>query len=249
MASLGRLAPPLNAIVSFALPPRCAGCGTIVDGDHRFCIACWKGIEFLGDPQCAVCALPLPFAADDDARCGACLAKPPAFDRLFAAAAYGELTRSLALKLKYGLKPATAVTMARLMARNVAAGADALLVPVPLHRWRIWRRGYNQSALIARALSRASGLPLALDALKRTRPTPALKDMSLSQRRDAVRGAFDVIPAQASLIRGRNILLVDDVYTTGSTAGACAKALKRAGARRVEVHVWARVVRPAHLER
>lgn len=180
-------------------------------------------------------------------RCGACLARPPAFDRTFAAAAYGELTRAIALKLKYGTRPATALTIARLMVRNVSGGADALLVPVPLHRWRIWRRGYNQSALIATALARQTGVPVALQGLLRTRATPPLKAMNGTQRRDAVHGAFAV--ADHHEFKGRRIMLVDDIYTTGSTADACAKLLKRAGAASVELHVWARVIRAAHLAR
>ena len=131
------------------------------------------------------------------------------------------------------------------MARSVTSGPDALLVPVPLHRWRIWRRGYNQSALVATALGRQTGVPVAVQGLTRTRGTPPLKAMNATQRRDTVRGAFAVTDDHP--FQGRRILLVDDIYTTGSTADACAKTLKRAGAASVELHVWARVVRPAHL--
>lgn len=197
--------------------------------------------------------MPLPFADGEETRCAACLARPPAFDRAFAASAYGELTRDLALKLKYGTKPATALTMAKMMARHVRAeaypDAGALLVPVPLHRWRIWRRGYNQSALIASALSRATGVPEARSAIVRIRSTPPLKAMNHGKRRDTVRGAFAIDEDAKPRLQGRTILLVDDIYTTGSTANACAKALKKAGAGSVELHVWARVVRAAQLER
>ena len=242
--ALGILAAATRHVVDFALPPRCPGCGTIVDGDHRFCMPCWRAVEFLGSPACLQCALPLPFQDAEDVRCAACIARPPAFDRAFAAAAYGELTRRLALKLKYGTKPATALTIAKLMQRNVVPRDGALLVPVPLHRWRIWRRGYNQSALIATALSRATGTPVSLRLLHRTRGTPPLKAMNQARRRETVRGAFAVDRGDVDL-GGRTILLVDDVYTTGSTADACAKVLKKAGAGAVELHVWARVVRPA----
>lgn len=236
----------VRPVLDFALPPRCPGCGAIVDGDHRFCMACWGQIEFLGKPSCVQCALPLPFG-DEETRCAACISRPPAFDRAFAATSYGELTRRLALKLKYGTKPATALTMAKLMARNVVPGADALLVPVPLHRWRIWRRGYNQAALIGAALSRQTGVARDDEVLRRIRSTPPLKAMSQAKRSDAVRGVFAVNAAR--LLAGRKIMLVDDIFTTGSTADACAKALKKAGAASVELHVWARVVRPSHVER
>lgn len=208
---------------------------------------CWREIDFLGPPICLQCALPLPFQDEAEMRCAACLARPPAYDRTFAAAAYGDLTRRIALKLKYGTRPATALTVAKLMARNVMADDAALVVPVPLHRWRIWSRGYNQSALVAAALGKQAGLPTALSGLLRVRSTPPLKAMNQTQRRDTVRGAFAVGPGHA--FKGRRILLVDDVYTTGSTANACAKVLKQAGATSVELHVWARVVRPATLAR
>lgn len=233
--------------LDFALPPRCPGCGAVVDGDHRFCIDCWQRIEFLGATACLQCAMPLPFLELGETRCAACLARPPAFDRAYAAAAYGDLTRQVALKLKYGLKPATAITIAKLMARHVRAREGAILVPVPLHRWRIWRRGYNQSALIASALARHTSIAADLDALRRVRGTPPLKAMNQSKRRETVRGAFVVRAEAAERISGCEILLVDDVYTTGSTADACAKALKKAGAASVELHVWARVVRAAYV--
>lgn len=248
MAAVRRAAGALvGPALDFALPPRCPGCGAIVDGDHRFCVDCWRRIDFMGATSCFQCAMPLPFLELGETRCAACLVRPPAFDRAYAAAAYGDLTRQVALKLKYGLKPATAITIAKLMARNVRAREQAVLVPVPLHRWRIWRRGYNQSALIAAALARRSGVALELEALLRVRGTPPLKAMNQAKRRETVRGAFAVRPDARDRICGRDVLLVDDVYTTGSTADACAKALKKAGAASVELHVWARVVRAAHV--
>jgi ComF family protein len=121
---------------------------------------------------------------------------------------------------------------------------NALLVPVPLHRRRLWSRGFNQSAIVARELSRRTGVPVAVDALRRIRPTPPLKGMGMRQRRRTVAGAFR---ANAEL-RGRTVILVDDVLTTGSTANACARVLKRAGAERVDLISWARVVRPTQVD-
>jgi len=153
--------------------------------------------------------------------------------------------RKVALKLKYGGRPGVAETMARLMERHLAATGDALLAPVPLHRWRIWTRGYNQSALIATGLSRRSGLPAILDLIERTRRTPYLRGMGPRERRRTVRGAFRVAERHKHAIEGRNVILVDDVFTTGATADACARALKRAGAKEVALVCWARVVRGA----
>ena len=114
-------------IVDYALPPRCPGCGIIVADDHSFCLDCWQALEFLGGPACAVCAKPLELALHPDTRCGACLADPPAFDRLQAAVAYGPIARALALKLKHGGRAGIAGTMARQMA-SLAKGTDLFYI-------------------------------------------------------------------------------------------------------------------------
>jgi len=229
--------------LDFALPPRCAGCGTIVADVHSFCPDCWKGVEFLGDSGCSTCGIPLQ--ATEQATCGACLARAPRIARTRAAVAYGDLARGLAIRLKYGRKVAIARTMARYMAPLVRSDDEPILVPVPLHRSRLWQRGFNQSALVARELARTTGLRADPYLLKRVKRTPALKGMSLRQRRKLVAGAFKVKP-EADL-QGRTIVLVDDVLTTGSTANACARVLQQAGAGRVELVSWARVIKPMQL--
>ena len=233
----------LNALLDFALPPRCAGCGTIVGQLHSFCADCWTEVEFLGDSGCSTCGLPLE--ATDAELCGMCIAKPPRIQRTRSAVAYGDLSRSVAIKLKYGRKVALARTMARYMAPLVSKDDAPILVPVPLHRTRLWQRGFNQSALVARELAKATGLRAEDRLLRRVKRTPALKGMSLRQRRKAVAGAFDVDPSAE--LAGRTVVLVDDVLTTGSTANACARALKLAGAGRVELVSWARVIKPMQL--
>jgi ComF family protein len=233
----------LRYVVDFALPPRCPGCGVITPDPHRFCLACWRSLTFLGEPCCARCGLPFDYGGGEDAECGRCLAHPPRFDRLRAAVAYGETARAVALKLKYSGRPGMAETLARFIERHLDARAgEALLVPVPLHRWRIWKRGYNQAALIASALSRRTGLPAELDLLRRIKATPTLRGLGRRERALAVRGAFRVPNEAKAALAGRRVILVDDVFTSGATANACAKALKRAGAGRVEVLCWARVV-------
>ena len=234
----------VRSVLDFALPPRCGGCGTIVDDVDSFCADCWKQLEFLGAGGCSRCGLPLK--ATDIETCAVCLAKPPRLDRIRAAVAYGDISRSITIRLKYGRKVALARTMSRYMQPLLGdLSGDTVFVPVPLHRSRLWRRGFNQSAIVARELSRRTGYGVEIDALKRVRATPPLKGLNMLQRRRTVAGAFRT-NRQAEL-RGRNIVLVDDVLTTGSTANACARVLKRAGAARVDLVSWARVIRPSQL--
>jgi ComF family protein len=226
---------PLRLIADLALPPRCPGCGAIVEADHRFCVTCWAGLDLLGGPGCALCNIPLE--GPEGSICAPCLASPPRHDGVRAAVAYGDMARSVALKLKYGRRTGLATTAARTLARHV--DGDGVLVPVPLHRWRQWGRGFNQAALIARALARLSGHPVDDGLLIRRRATTPLKGLSGKQRADALRGAFRT----TRRIEGGRVWLVDDVYTSGATANACAAALKRAGATEVVVLAWARVIR------
>jgi ComF family protein len=231
----------LRSIATFALPPRCPGCGVPVEGDGRFCAPCWNSLRFIGPPWCAGCNLPFDIAVEAGATCDDCAARPPRHGGVRAAVAYGPVTRGLALKLKYGGRMGAADTMAALMARHLPADAD-LLVPVPLHRWRLWRRGYNQAGLIARGLARVSGTPFAADMLVRTRRTPVLKGMGGRERRRAVRGAFAVRESTASRVAGMHVALIDDIHTSGATVNACTATLLAAGAARVTVLCWARVL-------
>ena len=229
----------LRHVVDAALPPRCAGCGIPVAQDHRFCAACWSSLRFIAPPWCAGCNLPFAFDRGDDARCGACLREPPRHAGVRAAVAYGPVARSLALRLKYGGRTAFAETMALRMRWLLPADTE-LLVPVPLHRRRIWSRGFNQAALIAEALARAAGVPHDRDVLVRPRRTVALRGLGRRQRAAVVAGAFAV--AAPGRVRGKAVVLVDDVYTSGATAEACTRVLLRAGARSVTILCWARVL-------
>jgi ComF family protein len=239
------LALPFRAAFDLVLPPRCPGCGDIVDGDDRFCAACFAQLLFLGPPQCACCGDPLPHDTGPDAQCGACLAAPPPYDRARAALAYGGPARTVVLALKHGRRLHLARLMARAMLR--AAGtlpAEALIVPVPSHRWRLWQRGFNQAALIAGQLARQGGHRLAVDALERVKPTPLTRGLNRRQRQKNAEGAFRV--ARPGLVRDRPVVLIDDVMTTGATVSACAARLKQAGARHVEVLTFAKTLRDWH---
>jgi ComF family protein len=242
VAVLALVTTPLRTLVDVVLPPRCPGCGEIVDGDHRFCAGCFGQLQALGPPHCACCGVPLPHDGDAAALCGGCLASPPAYARARAPFAYGGPSRQLVLALKHGRRLHLARMMARAMLR-VAGDLpdDAVIVPVPSHARRLWQRGFNQAAEIARHLARQSGRPLAVDALARIKATPSTKGLTRQARQKNVQGAFRV--AHADRISGRTVILIDDVMTTGATVSACATQLLKAGARQVQVLTYARALR------
>ena len=203
--------------------------------------ASWSRIRFLDGPVCDGCGA--PFEYDLGARCAACLGKPRAFDAARAACLYDEVSRDPILKLKHADRLDLAPLFARWLsraARELIDEADAI-APVPLHRGRLLRRRYNQAAEIARPLGRLSGVPYLPDALVRRRATETQGGKSGSGRRRNVAGAFEVPAGRAARVAGKRILLIDDVMTTGAAAEGCARALKAAGAVRVDVAVVARV--------
>lgn len=237
------LAPLLKAAIKpaldYALPPRCPGCGVIVGEDFAFCLGCWSEMAFLGAPCCARCGVPFAHDMGDGAQCAACMADPPPWDSARAVLAYGDVARTVALRLKYGRRIGMARLIARQMVRHVG-DEEALIVPVPLHRWRLWQRGFNQSALIADHLGRLTGWPVEKLALRRVKRTAPLRGMNPQQRARMVRNAFAL--AQRHPFAGRRILLIDDIHTSGATAAACARALKAGGAVEVRLLCWARVL-------
>jgi ComF family protein len=233
-------------VLDALLPPLCLGCGVVVDEAGVLCPACWRAVRFLGPPQCAACGVPFEFDPGPDALCGSCAREPPAFARARAAFAYDETSRRLILAFKHGDRTDAAPAFGAWLART---GADLIpdadvIVPVPLHWTRLFWRRYNQAALLAHALSRAAGVPVAPDLLVRTRRTPSQGKLSPLARRRNLAGAFAVRRSTQARMAGRRVLLIDDVLTTGATAAGCAKALLAAGARAVDVLTLARVVRP-----
>ncbi len=228
-------------------PPLCIACRSQVSEPGSLCASCWKDIEFLEGPACRCCGLPFDLDPGIDTLCAACLADPPSFDRACAVLRYDEKSRSPILALKHGdrldLVPGFSRWLDR-AGRALLNEAD-FIVPVPLHPGRLWKRRYNQAAELARHLGKAAGKPVAPLALRRVRATPSQGAMpSAKARRRNMRGAFQVPDSYLAAIHNRDILLVDDVLTTGATADACARVLKRAGAAKVNVLALARVVRP-----
>jgi ComF family protein len=239
----GLAGPALNAI----LPPRCLACGTIVEQTASLCPACWPQVRFITEPLCAVCGVPFEFAVEDDSICAACVATPRVYARARAAVAYDDGTRRFIL----GFKNADRTDAVRMFSPwMIAAGRDLIadadvLAPVPLHWTRLFVRKYNQAALLAQAIARLTAKPVAVDLLRRTRRTRKLGTSGPLQREETVRAAFVVPPRRCPLIVGRRVLLIDDVFTTGSTTASCAQALKQAGAAAVDVLTLARAVRPS----
>ncbi|WP_425483468.1 ComF family protein [Ancylobacter pratisalsi] len=237
-----------RGIIDLALPPNCMACRAAVSEPGCLCAQCWGRLNLIERPYCDRLGIPLPYDCEPGSGgprlSSAALDAPPAYHRARAAAQFGEVARDLVHALKYADRLDVATPMARMMVR---AGADLLgdaqaLVPVPLHNLRLWRRRFNQSAALALAVRRASGVRVETSWLLRARATPPQVGLDRAARAANVAGAFEVPDMARGELAGRRVVLVDDVLTTGATLDACAKALSRAGAGRVDVLVFARVV-------
>ena len=244
---LRRLAVALRATfglaVDVALPQLCAACHEPV-GDAGLCAGCWAKLSFIAPPYCERLGIPFTYDPGPGVLSMEAIANPPAYTRARAAVRYDEIARTLVHAFKYGDRLDLAPTMGRWMAtagRTLVSEADTI-VPVPLHWRRQWARRFNQSALLAEVLSKASGVPVTHRALKRVKATPQQVGLSQSARALNVQGAFRVPPNSKAEVVGRRILLVDDVLTSGATMDACARALLRAGAAQVDALTFARVV-------
>jgi ComF family protein len=230
------------------LPPRCAACDNSVSVQGQLCAACFSGTNFISAPFCSRCGV--PFASVDqggvEELCPGCREHLPMFRQARAALRYDQQGRRLILPLKHGDRVELASILAPMMVR---AGATLLeradvLVPVPLHRRRLFQRKYNQAAVLAFVVGRLAGRTVLPDALIRTRRTAPLDEKSPEERSREVAGSFAVRPSRVEQIVGRTVLLIDDVMTSGATANACTAALLEAGAVGVDVLVAARVPDP-----
>ena len=234
----------LAPLVDLIYPPRCPLCGGAIAAQSGLCGVCWGDLNIPGEPACATCQRPFGNAATDTgALCAPCLASPPQHDGIAAGTLYNDASRKLVLAFKHGRKIALAPMLARLIAARLPdLEGDWLIVPVPLHRGRLWHRGYNQAALLAREIARQNGAMLVVDMLQRPKATPSLARLGQRARAKALAGAITVSRSGLGKAGGANIILVDDVLTSGATSDACVKALKTAGAGRVVVACFARVL-------
>lgn len=232
-----------RAVIDGVLPPRCLACGEIVAELDSLCGPCWATITFFTPPWCVLCGAPFAHPMDPDTLCADCARQRSSWDRARAALRYDRNSRHLVLGLKHGDRTHVAGPFGRWMHRagtDVLAGAD-LLVPVPLHWTRLFKRRYNQAALLAQAIHSAGGPEVAADWLLRRRRTPSQGTLGPAARERNVRGAFAVRAGRS--FAGKRVVIVDDVMTTGATVEECARVLKRAGAAFVGVLTLARALR------
>ncbi|MEW5963342.1 MAG: ComF family protein [Pseudomonadota bacterium] len=226
-----------RVVADLAMPPLCLACHAPLADHDSLCAACWREITFLRPPLCDRLGIPLPYDIGGTAVSAAAIADPPVYDRARAVAAYDGAMRRLIHDLKFRDRHDARRLLGRWLAEaGGALLADAdLLVPVPLYRFRLLVRRFNQSAILAGEVARRSGVATMPDGLVRVRRTASQVGLSREEREANVRGAFVVAPAAAARVVGRRVVLVDDVITTGATVSACARELKRAGAARVDV--------------
>jgi len=239
-----RAKPLVNTVLDIVFPPRCMGCAAPVASAHSLCSDCWKSLRFISEPMCHCCGHPFELAVEAHMLCAECLKESPAFVQARSALYYDEASKRHVLGFKFHDHTELMPLLSEWLVR---ASGDMLphidfLVPVPLHWFRLWRRRYNQSALLCYAVSEKTGIPVAPDALIRAKHTTPQSQLTRLQRLENVKGIFKVRPSIISRIENKNILLIDDVMTTGATIKACTRTLLKAGAGRVYVATVARTV-------
>ncbi|WP_082540496.1 ComF family protein [Bosea sp. Leaf344] len=233
-----------DAAIGVVYPPSCIACHAATGQAQALCPRCWSGIAFIERPLCERLGTPFPVDLGAGLLSPAAMADPPVFQRARAVCRFEGTARDLVHRLKYGDRLDLALTLGRMM---VPAGAELLaqadlIVPIPLHRTRLWRRRFNQAAALADVVARLSRLPCSPFALERRKRTRQQVGLTRTQRAENLQGAFIVPRSRRPLVEGRAVLLVDDVLTTGATVNAAARALLRAGATRVDCLTFARVV-------
>ncbi|WP_082347670.1 ComF family protein [Rhizobium sp. AAP116] len=234
----------LRGLFHLIYPPACAHCHARVASHHALCAQCWGDMRLIDKPYCPVLGLPFAHDPGEGMVSPQAIAHPPVFDRLRSVALHEGVARHLVHDLKYRDRVDLAPMMAGWMLRaaSVEIAACDAIVCVPLHRMRIFRRMFNQSAELARHVARQSGKPFFAEVLLRRKRTQQQVGLTANQRSLNVRGAFGVPAGLEDLVFGKRLVLVDDVYTTGATVSAATTALKKAGAQDVTVLTFARAL-------
>lgn len=233
-----------HATLNLLFPPQCLSCDATVQVHGALCQGCWNEVTFLTDPLCACCGVPFAFGLGEDALCTDCIHTRPPFAAARAAFCYDEASKKLVKSLKYNDNTMLAPTLSRwmLQAGNALAQQSDVILPVPLHFFRFISRRYNQATLLATAIAKSTGIACLPEGLTRTRITSSQTGLSRKERAINVEGAFAVNPRHLARLRSANVLLIDDVYTTGATLSACTLALHEAGVRQVRALTLARSV-------
>src|ERR1700722_5314541 len=235
-----------QAALDSLYPPTCLACRAATERHGALCPRCWRAMRFIERPFCERLGTPFEHDLGQGLISPQAMADPPAFSRARAVARFEDgPARTLVHRLKYSDRADLSRPIASWTARagvDILPDAD-LLAPVPLHALRLWRRQFNQAAALATEVSRQTGKPCNLGALRRVKATRSQVGLSRQQRAENVQGAFRI--ADSVVVRDLNVVLVDDVLTSGATANAASRALLRAGAKRVDVLVFARVVTAA----
>jgi ComF family protein len=242
----GVFAAILAVVGDLLLPPVCIVCRTRIGAHGLVCGACFSKIDFIAPPLCDRLGVPLPYDTGSANLSAQAIANPPAYDRARAAARYSATMRDLIQDFKYRDRHEGLPLFGRWLAKagkELLADAD-LIIPVPLYRLRLWSRRFNQSALLAQMTGKLSGVPVDCFALRRVKATASQVGLTAKQRKRNVAGAFRLAPDAKDRIKGKRLVVIDDVITTGATMEACAKVLKRTGAVRVDVLALARAVEP-----
>ena len=235
----------LGSAKDLCFPPLCLSCGTKIPSSRPplFCPSCAEKISLIRSPLCTICGQPFPScAATDDHLCGSCLKKPFAFSRARAVVVYNATMKAVVQAFKYRGMLACLPTFAELFRQNSTLSSVSdfhYIIPVPLHVRRLRERGFNQALLIAQTLFPEKNAFIRHDLLERSLCTDPQTSLSGKERRKNLRGAFSV--KENLSLREKNILLVDDVFTTGTTVNECARVLRRADAADVQVLTLARV--------
>ena len=230
--------------LSIIFPTKCPICSSIIRSGSHLCFKCWGEVDFISDPACKKCSYPFEFDIGVDSLCGSCIENEHYFDSAMSVMRYGDSSKKIIHKLKYSDKAHLAKNIARLMHAKIQSkiGDIDLIIPVPMHRRKIRKRLYNQSALIASHLSKISNIASMPNCLIKTRHHVPQTGLCSHLRKDNVKNSFSVNKNHFSEIHNKNILLVDDVYTTGSTVDECSKVLKQSYCNKVKVITLARVV-------
>jgi ComF family protein len=234
----------LTPFLNILIPHTCLGCRKVMPEESSLCPECWKKMDFLSTPFCPQCAQPFEVAAEQNLLCGKCLESLPAFSQTRALWVYNDASKSVILRFKHADATYAAPTFAKWLRR---AGHDILheadyLIPVPLHWTRLFKRKYNQAALLANCLSKETKIPCLPHSLKRIKATPPQGSFSFKERQKNTERAFFISSKEALPLQNKCVILIDDVMTSGSTVSACAATLLKSGVQKVYVLVLARAL-------